>query len=71
MPNILDVFYSQFTKNPDVKPIMTKKERAELTDNNVSLATYVWLPVKFDDSGVPYLEWKSSWQLEEFEQGGV
>lgn len=71
MPNILDVFYSQFTKNPDVKPIMTKAERAELTDNDVSMATYVWLPVKFDENGVPYLEWRSSWQLEEFEQGDI
>ncbi len=30
-------------------------------------ATYVWLPVTFDPSGKPALEWRDSWRIEEFE----
>ncbi len=27
---------------------------------------YVWLPIEFDNSGVPFIEWKSSWDMKKF-----
>ena len=28
---------------------------------------YVWLPVLFNDNGVPYLKWQDKWDLSVFE----
>jgi hypothetical protein len=25
---------------------------------------YIWLPVRFDSSGTPFLEWKDGWDLD-------
>lgn len=27
---------------------------------------YIWLPVRFNPTGIPYLEWKEEWDLEDF-----
>ncbi len=37
------------------------------TDQNTSEATYVWLPLKFDESGKPYIEWLDEWKIDDFE----
>lgn len=29
--------------------------------------TYVWLPIQFNSQGFPYLEWKESWKLSDFD----
>ncbi len=34
---------------------------------NTGLANYVWLPVLFDETGAPRIEWRDSWTLDEFE----
>ena len=37
------------------------------SDENTSEATYVWLPIKFDDKGIPYIEWLDEWKIDDFE----
>ena len=37
------------------------------SDENTSEATYVWLPIKFDDDGKPYIEWLDEWKIEDFD----
>ena len=37
------------------------------SDENTSEATYVWLPIKFDSEGNPFIEWLSEWRIEDFE----
>lgn len=39
----------------------------EYTDENTSEATYVWLPIRFDDTGKPYIAWQAEWRWEDFE----
>ena len=34
------------------------------TDDNTSLATYVWLPIRFDKDGRPYIEWEDEWEID-------
>ena len=36
------------------------------TDENTSEATYVWLPIRFDEKGNPYIEWLDDWRIEDF-----
>ena len=66
LPDMCDVFYSMFTKNPDVPKLVSREERATFSDVNTSLATYVWLPIKFDENGNPYIEWKRQWDVNNF-----
>jgi len=37
------------------------------SDQNTSEATYVWLPIRFDKDGKPYIEWASEWKVEDFD----
>ena len=34
---------------------------------NTSLAEYVWLPLRFADDGMVYVDWKDEWRIEEYE----
>lgn len=45
----------------------TWSEIRGLSKRNTSIATYVWLPVRFDESGKPYISWSDEWSLEDFE----
>ena len=36
------------------------------SDENTSEATYVWLPIKFDENGLPYIEWLDEWKIDDF-----
>ena len=47
---------------------ISREEFAELTDRNTSMATYVWLPIVFDESGAPRLEWKRYWKIEDYQK---
>lgn len=59
-----DLFESWF--NPKKKKL-SESLLSEYTDENTSLATYVWLPIKFDKKGKPYIEWVNEWKTEDFE----
>lgn len=37
-----------------------------LASADTSRANYVWLPVLFDESGEPRIEWRSEWRWEDF-----
>lgn len=39
-----------------------------LYGENTSEANYVWLPIRFDEAGNPYIEWRRAWTVEEFAQ---
>ena len=36
-----------------------------LSDENTSLATYVWLPISFDENGVPLIRYRREWTKNE------
>ena len=36
------------------------------SDENTSEATYVWLPIKFNEKDEPYIEWLDEWKIEDF-----
>ena len=36
------------------------------SDENTSEATYVWLPIRFDENGLPYITWEDEWKIEDF-----
>ena len=45
----------------------TRYDVSKYTDENTSEATYVWLPIRFREDGIPYLCWEDEWKIEDFE----
>lgn len=61
MPSPDEMFECMFNPNKeDKKPY----DLQIYTDENTSLATYVWLPIRFTKEGVPYIEWQDEWAIE-------
>ena len=58
LPNMCDAFYKLCGPNP--QPV----DLSSLTDEHTATATYVWLPVRFDEKGKPYLRWERTWKIE-------
>ncbi len=65
MPDIGKVFLGLFDKS--APQIATDADLRTYTDENTGEAKYVWLPVRFDENGLPYIEWACEWRLEDFE----
>ena len=65
MPDIGKVFFGLFDKS--APQIATDADLRTYTDENTGEAKYVWLPVRFDENGLPYIEWACEWRLEDFE----
>ena len=63
MPSPDLMFESAF--NPALNNVYN---HADYTDENTSLATYVWLPIRFDENGTPYICWLDEWRIEEFKK---
>ncbi len=59
--------YRTLQAKQKVETDLTWEQVWQYSMRNISLATYVWLPFKFDKNGKPYLEWRDEWTLEEFE----
>ncbi len=62
-------FHSQSTY---VLPVPGKKDAFifmadRWTPKNAIDGRYIWLPIQFDQDGLPYLEWMDEWSLEFFE----
>jgi hypothetical protein len=38
---------------------------SELTEIDTSIADYVWLPFRFEDSGA-FLDWQDEWRIEDY-----
>ena len=51
---------------PCPDPKYTWAQIRGLSKRNTSIATYVWLPVRFDENGRPYISWEDEWKLEDF-----
>lgn len=62
-------FHSQSTY---ILPLHGKKDAFiymgdRWTPKNAIDGRYIWLPVQFDESGIPYLEWMDEWDLSFFD----
>ena len=56
---------------PCVSPPYTREAPAffaRLSAENTSEADYVWLPVRFRPDGMPYIEWRTEWTIENFNE---
>lgn len=61
--DIVKVYEARF--NPADQTGLGDTDLYTMTAKNTSLATYVWLPIKFVD-GIPKLEWRDEWRLEDY-----
>ena len=64
MTNADDMFESFF--NPEAKNKGIQYYPISYTDENTSMATYVWLPIRFREDGIPYITWEDEWRVEDF-----
>lgn len=62
-PNMDEAFYEMFSKNVKEKRNLYSHN---LSDENTSEATYVWLPIKFDNENNPYIEYIREWKIENY-----
>lgn len=57
LPDMGEVFYNMCGPNP--KP----QDFSGFSDENTSVATYVWLRINFDENYLPYLVWNRKWSI--------
>ncbi|MDQ0577221.1 family 43 glycosylhydrolase [Agromyces albus] len=58
---VMDLFDRHFSGDETVR----EELHSYLGDDDTSVATYVWLPVTFDD-GMPRIDWHDKWRIEDF-----
>ena len=63
LPDMDETFYEMFSKNVKEKKRLYS---INLTDENTSEANYVWLPIRFDKNGKPFIEYLREWKIEEY-----
>lgn len=66
LPWITEGYRTLQSKTP-IKTDLTWQEVWQYSKRNISKATYVWLPFKFDENGKPYLTWEDEWKIEDYE----
>ena len=64
LPDMEEMYHDRFS--PDGQNKFDWSQIKILSDLNTSEANYLWLPIKFDDSGTPYIEWLRSWMIEDY-----
>ena len=64
LPDMEEIFYNRFSANG--KPMFNWSDIKYLSEEDTSRASYVWLPILFDENGNPYIEWRKMWTVEEF-----
>jgi len=64
LPDMEAVFYDRYS--PNGKREFEWKQCRLFSDENTSEADYVWLPIRFDENGNPYIVWRRAWTTEEF-----
>ena len=67
LPDMEALFYQHFSRKGDAESEL-KKIKRYLSDENTAEASYVWLPVRFDEQDNPYVEWKLLWRVEDFKK---
>lgn len=65
MPDAGMIFESFFNKNKEYSDV--RYDLSKYTDENTGEATYVWLPIRFKEDGLPYICWEDEWRIEDFE----
>lgn len=66
LPDVNEIFYRLCNK--DAPPLPRDFNFARLSAENTSEADYVWLPVRFHPDGMPYIEWRTEWTIENFNE---
>lgn len=61
LPDMEELYQYKYPKASDFAERFPRS--AALTDNNTSMARYVWLPIRFDASGTPYIAWCDEWRV--------
>jgi hypothetical protein len=51
---------------PVLPPSFTDDVRKVITEENTSVADYVWLPFRFDGE-MAYLDWQDQWRVEDYD----
>lgn len=62
LPDMDKAFIQMFGPKADEAPLYSEN----LTDDNTSVADYVWLPVQIDENGKPFIVYRREWTIEEF-----
>ena len=52
--------------SPDFDGVPSLGNFGDDTQRNTSIADYVWLPFRFDENGMAFLDWKDEWRLEDY-----
>ncbi len=65
-PDMRDVFYKIF--HPEEGGLPEGFNMNDYSDSNTGEANYVWLPIRFREDGMPYIEWTNKWRIEDFIQ---
>lgn len=63
-PDMNAVFRRLFDKKS--RPLPDRFDFSVYSDENTSVADYVWLPIRFDKRGNPFIEWRNEWTVEDF-----
>lgn len=61
MPDMDELYQCKYPKAADFAQRFPRS--AMLTDDNTSMARYVWLPLRFDAAGTPYIAWQDEWRV--------
>ena len=64
MPNPDTMVESFF--NPEKRDETKTYNLEQYTDENTSMATYVWLPISFEQDGKPYIKWLDEWKIDDY-----
>ncbi len=64
-PDIATLYERIF--NPAKEPLPEGFDFTVYAESNTSEANYVWLPILFREDGVPYIVWRDTWTLEDFD----
>lgn len=66
LPDMEGIFYRLC--NDEAEPLPEDFRLSDYSDENTSEANYVWLPISFDEDGTPYIRWRDTWTVEEFQK---
>ena len=67
LPYIHDIYRALQSGKPQTDTNYTWQDAFQFSTRNMSIASYVWLPVRFSDDGRPYISWTDEWRVEDFE----
>ncbi len=67
LPEIHEIYRVLQSGKPQVDTNYTWADAMKYASRNTSIATYVWLPIRFDADGRPYLIWEDEWRIEDFD----